>query len=322
MMRLVVLIVWTTVLALIVTALTPSVPTDHWVVRMADFPRLQFLIGATFVALVAALLGRRRWSLRVAAVLAAGVSVFHAATLWPWVIGGRPTADCPLGADRLRVLVANVRMTNDPDSRLAEMVRKTRPDLFLALETNTDWAEALATLNSQLPHVVDQPASDYYGIMLMSRLPLMDARVVYPGGEGTPSIVATVALEFGAKVVFQGLHPRPPHPGQSAASRDAQILAVAASLAEEDEFVLAGDLNATPWETTIRTAAGIAGWEHPRLSFGYAASYSARSLWRRWPLDYILPSAEWSTTDLEVLPAFGSDHYPLLADLCRKAQER
>lgn len=308
---------WISVAALVVTAILPHVPSDYWLVRMADFPRLQFLLAALLVAVAAAWLGRRAAGLRLAALAAVVVAVVHGATLWPWIGGRGPVGTCPDGADRLRVLVANVRMTNDPDRRLAEIVRQAEPDLFLALETNAEWVAALAPLTTLLPHVVDQPAGDYYGLMLMSRLPLRDPRVVHPGDIGTPSIVAQLDLPSGQSVTFQGLHPRPPHPGQSAAARDAQILDAATALAQAGEFVLAGDLNATPWETTIRKAAGIAGWQHPRRSFGYAATYSARSWWRSWPLDYVLPSAGWTATALEVLPAFGSDHYPLLADLCR-----
>ncbi|WP_299358216.1 endonuclease/exonuclease/phosphatase family protein [uncultured Paracoccus sp.] len=309
---------WLLVAGLVLVALLPLVPTDRWFVRMADFPRLQFLILSIPVALAAALLGRNGGWLRWGAVAVALAGLSHGVTLWPWITGSREAASCPAGSDRLSVLVANVRMTNDPDRRLVDIVTAADPDLFLALETNDDWSRALEPLQTRLPHVIAEPDGDYYGIMLMSRLPLVDAQVIYPADVTTPSIHAQIPLPSGRTVVFQGLHPRPPHPGQSARSRDAQILATATALAAAPSYVLAGDLNATPWETTIRAAADVAGWRDPRRAFGYTATYSARSWWRRWPLDYVLPSPDWTVGRFDRLPAFGSDHLPILAELCRE----
>ena len=40
----------------------------------------------------------------------------------------------------------------------------------------------------------------------------------------------------------------------------------------------------------------------------------------RWPLDQILPGPGFTLISLKVLPAFGSDHRPYLAVLCRNAE--
>ena len=56
--------------------------------------------------------------------------------------------------------------------------------------------------------------------------------------------------------------------------------------------------------------------EDPRIGRGLFITWSADSTLAKWPLDHILPSAGAVLSGMRVMPAFGSDHLPLVADLC------
>lgn len=53
----------------------------------------------------------------------------------------------------------------------------------------------------------------------------------------------------------------------------------------------------------------------PRIGRGFYNSFHAHHWWLRWPLDYVFYSPEFLLHGLQRLPAFGSDHFPILIDL-------
>lgn len=307
--------------ALVALSCLPYVETNRWFVRMADFPRLQLLVAVGGMAVAAALALRRRRllaSLVTAALVAAAVA--HAVTLWPFRPGGEVFVDSCEPGRTLSVLVANVLMENRRADALLAAVERERPDLFLALETDRWWDEALTPAAQRLPHRLQQIGGHHYGIHLFSRLPLVDPDIRHFAAQDVPALVTGVTLPAGETVGFVGLHPRPPHPWQSATGRDAQLYAAAFLMRESRRpTVVAGDLNATPWETSIERMRRIGGLVDPRRGYGYLATYSAQSWWRWWPLDHVFYQAGFATMSLARLGDVGSDHFPYLARLCRSS---
>ena len=94
---------------------------------------------------------------------------------------------------------------------------------------------------------------------------------------------------------------------------------MSAALAAREEgpsVVLAGDLNAVLWERTVWRLLRLGQLLEPRVGRGYWATYSTSSWFVSGPLDYILFQDRIALRTFEVLPAFGSDHYPILGVLC------
>jgi endonuclease/exonuclease/phosphatase (EEP) superfamily protein YafD len=202
---------------------------------------------------------------------------------------------------------------------LLDAVRKADPDLFLAMETDAWWDGALDPLRERLPNVLKRITGSYYGMELYSRLPLVDGEIRHLAKRETPAIVTGVTMRTGETIDFIGLHPKPPLPWQSSLGRDAELYAAAGILTERVEpGILAGDLNATPWEIAVERMRRLSGLVDPRRGYGYVATWNAGSSWLRWPLDQIFHGGEFETVSIERLDAFGSDHFPYLARLCRR----
>lgn len=217
------------------------------------------------------------------------------------------------------MLIANVQLGNRHASKLIEVVRKIEPDLFLAMETDAWWDEALDPLREKLPNVFKRITGSYYGIELYSRLPLVGGDIRHLAGRDTPAVVTGVTMRTGETISFIGLHPKPPQVLQSALGRDAELYAAAAALRERVEpGILAGDLNATPWEIAVERLRRLSGLIDPQRGYGYVATWNAGSTWIRWPLDQVFHEGGFSTVSIERLDAFGSDHFPYLARLCRR----
>ncbi|TXM70722.1 endonuclease/exonuclease/phosphatase family protein [Methylobacterium sp. WL120] len=311
-------------LALSAASLIPLIETEWWWVRLLDFPRLPFAAGLLAVGL--GLLFFLRTSPKSTASTLVLVVVALAVDGWilrPYLpTGGLRVDTCPVER-RLSVMIANVQLGNRNAQPLVEAVSREEPDLFLAMETDAWWDRALKPVLETMPHVLQRITGSYYGIHLFSRLPLVNGEIRHLAGQDTPAIVTGVALRTGEVVDFVGMHPKPPQLWQSALGRDAQLYAAAAVLRERVEpGVLAGDLNATPWEIAVERMARLSGLIDPRRGYGYVATWNAHSSWLRWPLDHVFHEGGFATMSVERLDAFGSDHFPYLVRLCRQAEER
>jgi endonuclease/exonuclease/phosphatase (EEP) superfamily protein YafD len=302
----------------------PLFETNAWWVRYTDFIRLQLavLLAAAIVIYLAAG-GARGWPGVLVAALGVGGLGYHAYRFYPYlgilddmaVAAGTCTDDAAL-----RIMVANVQKSNEHRDALLEIVVEADPDLLLLLETDRWWNQALEPIAGRYPEVAQYipEARQAFGMHLLSRFPLKGTEVLFWFGAETPSIRTNVLLPSGEPVGFLGIHPQPPlYWSQPTTLRDAHLLRAAIQAAQSPEpSILAGDFNAVPWERISRRAMRIGQLLDPRVGRGIYPTYDAQSWIMSWPLDQILFQQELGLMDFERLPDFGSDHYPILAELC------
>lgn len=305
-------------------AYLPQLDVDAWWIRFLAFPRIQlFLALAVVLVALVALPGRARpLSLFAMAAALAGL-VGQALVLLPYApfapVQARGAEACQPD-DRLRVAAVNVKMTNENASDLIDILREAAPDLILLQETDPWWDERLAVLEASHPHSKEYVTRNYFGIHLLSNRPLVNPEVRFLTSSRDPSIFTGVRMPSGQVVSFYGLHPRPPKMGQSSAQRDGQILAAALAIGEDRRpAILAGDLNAPPWSDVARHAARLGGLLDPRLGRGWMPTYPAKPLRIGWPIDQILFGDRFRVGEFRLLPAWSSDHIPILAELCLRS---
>jgi len=124
-------LLWVAALAGVAVTVLPALSGDTWWIRALDFPRLQFLLAMLASVLLLLFLpgkGWTGWTLLAALSAACAYDASVLARYAPPVEGGQVSAACPADA-RLRVLEANVQMTNRRDGRLLRMVQEADPDL-------------------------------------------------------------------------------------------------------------------------------------------------------------------------------------------------
>ena len=305
----------------VVTAIPGVLGSMAWWVRYLDFPRLEVLIGMLVVWMCLALLPRSRVCMLAMLGMAAACA-YDAWVLFPYttVAGTQQTATqaCPAG-DRLRLLEVNVQMTNRHDDTLLNIVRDVKPDVAWFQETNSWWQHELSPLSGTMPYHVAAARPNYFGVDLYSRFKLVEPQVRHLTHSGNPSVFTGVQLPSGDVVKLYAIHPRPPQQGQSVEERNAQLLSTALAARHDTEpHVVAGDMNSVPWEGIIRHTERVGRFLDPRIGRGLFMTWNAKSFLLHWPLDQILPGPGFTLTSLKVLPAFGSDHRPYVAELCRE----
>ena len=298
---------------------------SHWFFRAWDFPRVQI---AALSALSASLLrgfffrGSRRDYLLLSSNLLC--LLWQGWKIFPFTPVARnqvksSRADSPR-ARTFRLLMANVMLENTDAGRLLERIREYDPDIVLVVEINTAWQNALSSLRETYPHRVEQPQENYYGLILFSRFPLIDPKIEFLVQDDIPSVHTAFELPGGERIHLHGLHPRPPEPirDQDSTPRDAELVVVGRAIraAGDRPTLVAGDLNDVAWSPTTELFVRLSGLLDPRVGRGFYNSFHAEKVYMRYPLDHVFHSRHFTLTDLRCLPAIGSDHFPVLIELC------
>lgn len=308
----------------------PLIRTANAWIRMFDFPRAHIAIGGVCVAV---LYGVFVWDIKAGAesvmlaVLIACV-LFQGYRMSPYTFfaSHQVLSSNRHGSDAtFSLLVSNVLMENRNATKYLEIVRQADPDILFAAETDRWWTEQLGVLEQTYRYTVDYPLANTYGMLLRSRLKLIEPQIKFLIEDDVPSIHTGVELKSGDRIVLHCLHPRPPQPahGQDSTERDAELLVVARAVAESDEPALvAGDLNDVAWSHTTELFQKISGLLDPRIGRGMYNTFSAKNPLFRWPLDHVFHSSHFKLVKLERLPFFGSDHFPIYIKLSYEPQAK
>lgn len=305
---------------LVLATLIPTIVSNQWWIRIFVFPQVQITGLLILVALLVPFVFNMKKApgLTLAAALVASIVyqlqyLLLYTPLWAKQI---ETAEaCP--ADRaIRVLVLNVRAGDVANPPVLDVIAETRPDLFLALETEPEWLERMAVLGEQFEHRVEVPRPDAWGMALYSRLPLAGTEVRYLVDDYVPSIKTRIELGPQQSFNFYGLHPKPPLMHDTARG-DAEVIRAGREIAASSQpAILAGDLNDVPWSYTTQRFLRISGMLDPRVGRAFDPTFWPDKPLLGWPLDHAFATGHFSLARFDPLPDVGSDHAPLLADFC------
>ncbi len=268
--------------------------------------RFQFVVAGLVLATLAVVAGRRR-----IALVALGLAALNGLGLLPGLTGAsRPDPDQP----QLRLLVANVWYPGEHYSALLELVERDRPDVIGLTELTRDWAAGVSSGLEEYPHRVLQAQPGAYGIGLYSRVPLRNARIVYPTQSWPPVARATVTVR-GTTVELFVLH-APSAVRRGAAARHRQFMRDLGTLARAagDNALLCGDFNAAPWTGPYQELRDRGKLERDDPWRPLEWTYPVWNRLLRVPIDQCLAGSAVSVSS-RTAPGIGSDHFPLLAEV-------
>lgn len=298
--------------------------SPHWFVRGWDFPRVQIALLAAGAGATYAILFNQGTALdRAFLGAAAACVIWQLHRIFPYTpIAPKRVKRSRDAASRerrrFRLLITNVLMENTGHERLLRLVRDSDPDLLLAVETDERWGRSLEPLTSTHPHVVRQLQDNYYGLILFSRLPLLEQRIDFLVQDDVPSVHVVFEIA-GERIALHGLHPRPPEPirNQDSTPRDAELVVVGKKIAKDGDLptIVAGDLNDVAWSPTSQLFLRLSGLLDPRMGRGLYNSYNANNPLFRFPLDHVFHSNHFRLVELRRCESIGSDHFPMLIEL-------
>ncbi|MGB3245155.1 MAG: endonuclease/exonuclease/phosphatase family protein [Sulfitobacter sp.] len=313
-----IILLWIVAGILVLAALLPFTKIPFGAVQGLSFPRAQFLgaaliCGASFAVVysggvaafgVAAMIG-------VAAIQT--VYIIKFTPFWPCQ---SVAADQALLAEKdrhMRLLAANVKMSNRQYDRLIGLIGDKNPDVAMAIEVDGPWIDALkGALSTRFEHWIEVPLDTGYGLCVMSRLPLSEIEIRDLVTEGVPSIRARVTLPSGQDVRLYVVHPEPPVIDHDTLGRDGEIALVGMEAAKDPlPAIVTGDLNDVAWSTTTRRFQRLSNLLDPRVGRGFFNTFSATMPWMRWPLDHLFHDKRFRLVGMARMPKIGSDHFPM-----------
>jgi endonuclease/exonuclease/phosphatase (EEP) superfamily protein YafD len=273
----------------------------HWTLDLMSHFRWQYLV-ACVVAVLLSLFLRRRISL-----------AFSLATLAlnGWLVGALVLhSSTPTTAARgsLRVISLNALTANRNKEKVTDYLRDSNADLIFLMEVDDAWSQALQSLKTAYPYGTTQTREDNFGVLLLSRIPLSEARTFPLGDEELPSVEAVVNHQQRPMTLI-GTHPLPPIGPYYARRRDEHLSEVAAHVRElHTPVLLLGDLNATPWSEGMRILTRGSGLRLAPAS--WKPTWQASTLFAI-PIDHALCSGPLRILSKKIGPDVGSDHRPI-----------
>jgi endonuclease/exonuclease/phosphatase (EEP) superfamily protein YafD len=304
---------------LLLPTILPMLSVEWWWVRMWDFPRVQLAVLYVVVMVLTLALAGRGWArLAVLGTLAMGI-LYQFSWIFPYLpFASIQTQDATI-TDKdfsIRILTANVLMTNRSSQKFLEIVGRASPDLLIIDEPDAWWAEQLRVLDESFPYSTKHPLDNTYGMIVYSRLPMLRSEVRFLLDKEIPSIHSLLRLRSGNLIEVIAVHPRPPLPSIDTGERDVELILVGRQAkASRYASIIAGDLNDVGWSQTTQVFQKVSGLLDPRKGRGLYATFHADYPFLRYPLDHLFHAAEFRLRHMEVLEHFGSDHFPLLMEL-------
>lgn len=260
----------------------------------------------------------RKWPL--AAVVAPAAAWHLALAVPPWL----PKSPPPACGASLSIVSANLLMVHPSPDALAEEIFAADADVVLLQELSPVWEAVLEErgLFEAWPEGWRVVREDSFGSAILSRLPLQSADEFWL--TGLPQTRATIRWE-GRDIELLNVHTLPPRTAEyTVYHREAlDLLAtdLVARAGRGESFVLAGDLNASPYSRFFSDIAGAAddAWDLAGVGFGFT-----------WPnglfplpssrLDHVVLSRDLTVTSVVVGTGAGSDHRPIRVEIAPRCR--
>ncbi|EWH09772.1 endonuclease/exonuclease/phosphatase [Catenovulum agarivorans DS-2] len=321
--------------ALAAVTLLPMFNCSDWKIRCWEFPRLQIFVLATLCCIFGLYINFSlaaenvnsliTWSITLLNVWVMGYQAKWLYRFLPWMEKTSRACKQPNSEQvGLKVLVANVLMKNQHKDELISLVKQTKPDIVITLESDKDWQCALDRgIAYDYPYSIKKPLNNLYGMHLYSKLAIEKYEVSYLIEPKIPSFHARVKMPSGQEIKLRVLHPKPPSPTEAdySQSRDAELLVVGKQISKDDvPTIVTGDLNDVAWSRTTREFVKLSGLKDPREGRGFFNTFHAMIPVLRWPLDHIFHSDHFSLVKMEKFKLKGSDHYSLFTELALDKQ--
>jgi endonuclease/exonuclease/phosphatase (EEP) superfamily protein YafD len=295
--------------AAVLASLMPLAARYAWACDLAANFRVQYVAVDALLALACVLQRKPIWCLTLA-----GCAAFSAWPVLPYVaFANQAVAATPVSGQTIKLLSANVLFENHSATRLLEIVRDESPDVVLLVEYTPEWSAQVGELRAAYPHYLEDPARNPFGIALFSRFAL-DSIAPFALGD-TEATEARLRTPAGPLAVI-GVHLRSPSTPARAAMRNRQLDELAARIAPvAGPVAVLGDLNVTPYSPFFQDWLARTGLTDTRRGRTLSPSWPTMLPFLAIPIDHCAVSRDIVIVRHRGLPAFGSDHYPILAEL-------
>lgn len=286
--------------ALVLGSLMPFASSWVWFFEFPSHFRIQNAIALSAVS--AMLLLIKRWKL---ASVFLGVAALNASVLLPFYLGG--SSGPHENQHSFSMVLFNVNSTTGSPDAVFAYLEQGNFDLVILQEYSARWHEVMRNL--EVPHRLVHIREDNFGMALFSRIPLGVSDVFYVQDSTLPSLRAELLLED-QTVHILAIHPVPPVRQDYQERRDRMLKQVGALGIPGERYIVAGDMNTTPWSAQILELRKELGLSDSAHGSGFHPTWPVGIPWLSTVLDHVFYRGL-HVVDRKVGEPFGSDHRPI-----------
>jgi endonuclease/exonuclease/phosphatase (EEP) superfamily protein YafD len=294
---------------------------SYWVFCVLEYPRLQKLV--IIIPVLAAWMYYEpfsHWFYTFCFVSLCLCVVYLIYKISPYtMLNRKEMKKVPAGTgEALSIFAANVYQDNTQYEKILSQINETDPDIVFLLETDKKWQNVIQVLKEKYPYSLEQPLDNTYGLLFYSRIKLAEGKVKYLVKNDIPSIDVILELPTGQLIQLYGLHPEPPVPTEnpSADAKNKELMKVAFKVRDcKLPCIVFGDLNDVAWSHTTELFRKTSQLLDPRRGRGFYSTFSAKSWFIRFPLDYIFCTPDFGLVEMRRMPQNGSDHFAVFTKL-------
>ena len=268
---------------IILATLIPFIRNDYWAFRVFEYPRAQkwgitALILAAFV-LLTDFQTNYQWIFLAALIANLAYLTYQIFPFLPIASFQMKPANAETDGKGFSLMISNVLQHNTDYQRLLSLIESRDPDIIVLSETGQDWANAMEAVHEKYPYREAKVLDNTYGIMLFSRLEIIESEVRHLVEDDVPSIFALIKMPGGDPFQLYCIHPTPPVPNENVRSteRDKEILIIG-KLAKKSPLpvIVSGDLNDVAWSYTNQLFQNTSGLLDPRRGRGFYNTFHAK----------------------------------------------
>src|SRR5690606_17244639 len=175
-----------------IVSVSPFVQHQHWVVRPALFITIPLLLLQPFVfGLTLIHVQVRPWLWHVQAVQFALI-VYHIYILMRYTKFWRQqhVKKTSASSGSVKIVSCNIYQYNTEYQRFISLIRREHPDIFVTMESNADWEQAMRCLEKDYPFQEKVTLENTYGMHFYTKLKVHRLQTHYFVADDIPSIEA------------------------------------------------------------------------------------------------------------------------------------
>lgn len=303
---------------LIVLTILPKIQNAHWIFRVPEFGKIQITYVVVITFIIGLLIDHPHYfwygqGLLLVLFVHHGVTLIKYTPLYPV----KKHKQQNQSSQKLHFISANVYQFNKEYNRFIQLIQKYKPEVFMTMESNGDWEQALSVLEKDYPFHHKVTLENTYGMHFYSQLEIKSAQTHYFVADDIPSIEVHLKTKDGFSFVFFGVHPPPPSPTEEETSkeRDGDLLSAAKRVKDlKEPVIVVGDFNNVAWSKSSILFRKTSHLIDPRIGHSFVSTFHAKYLLLRFPIDLMFHSEDIFIKELKTLENFGSDHLPVYCE--------